>query len=72
MPTYPWTDAHLDDCRQLGDVEVDPLAVEILSGQVFDHDAGRLGYNRLLDLADRLIEAPELYLVDDSQVRREF
>ena len=19
MPTYPWTDAHLDDCRQIGD-----------------------------------------------------
>lgn len=72
MPTYPWTDQHLDDCRQLGDAEVDPLAVEILSGQVFDRDAGRLGYHHLLDLADRLIEAPELYLVDDSLVRREF
>lgn len=72
MPTYPWTNAYLDDCRQLGDAEVDPLAVEILSGQVFDHEAGRLGYNHLLDLADRLIEAPALYLVDDSQVRRAF
>ena len=72
MATYPWTNAHLDDCRQIGDAEVDPLAVEILSGQTFDQESGRLGYHRLLDLADRLIEAPELYQVDDSLVRQEF
>ena len=73
MPTYPWTNEHLDSCRQIGDEEVDPLAVEILGGQDFGgQESGRLGYHRLLDLADRLIEAPELYLVDSSDVRREF
>lgn len=71
MATYAWTDEHLDRCRQIGDVEVDPLAVEILAGQSFDQQSGRLGYHRLLDVTDRLIEAPELYLIDDSHVRRE-
>ena len=23
MPTHPWTNAHLDSCRQIGDEEVD-------------------------------------------------
>ena len=71
MATYAWTDEHLDACRQIGAAEVDPLAMEILSGQSFDQQSGRLGYHRLLDLADRLIEAPELYLVEGSQVRRD-
>ncbi len=47
------------------------MAQRILSDSHSDDAPGRLGYLRLLDLADRLLEAPELYMARDSQVRRD-
>jgi hypothetical protein len=47
------------------------MAQRILAGTHRAGAPGRRGYLHLLDLADRLLEAPELYLAGDSQVRRE-
>jgi hypothetical protein len=65
-----WTDELLDAARQIGDVEVDPLAQEVISGAPFDQVNGRLGYHKLLGLADLLLQAPELMLLPESQVGR--
>ena len=71
MTNPAWSAAALDAARRLGDATIDPMASRILSGAHHPGAPGRLGYLRLLDLADRLLEAPELYLARDSQVRRE-
>src|SRR3954470_6985979 len=67
-PGNPWSDSALDAMRQIGDVEVDPLAEKIISGTPFDHVNGRMGYHKLLGLADLLLQAPELMLLEKSQV----
>ncbi len=64
----PWTDQELDRMRQIGDVTVDPMAEEIIAGEKFDHTTGRLGYQKLLGLADLLLQAPELLLLDDARI----
>ncbi|HEX3132347.1 MAG TPA: oxygenase MpaB family protein [Planctomycetota bacterium] len=64
----PWTDAELDAMRQIGDVEVDPMAEAVISGAVFDQVHGRLGYHNLLGLADVLLQSLELMLLKDSMV----
>ena len=64
----PWSNEELDKMRMIGDVEVDPLAAQIIAGAPFDHVNGRLGYHKLLGLADLLLQAPELMLLKDSQV----
>ena len=74
-----WTDETLNAARKEGDREVDPLVADILLApddgalSTVDPDArvGRLGYNFLLDLADVLVESPELMLVKGSTLRGE-
>jgi len=65
-----WSDTDLELARLRGDASTDELAGRVLGGQ--DPHAGdtRLGYNHLLDLADRLLEEPELYLVPTSSLRQ--
>jgi hypothetical protein len=71
VPNDPWSDAHLDAMRQVGDVEVDPMAKRIISRTPFDPASGRLGYHKLLGLADLLLKGPELLLLDHSFIGRE-
>jgi hypothetical protein len=65
-----WSDERLDRARLEGDAPVDELAGQVLAQSDPRVAGGRLGYNELLDLADRLLEAPELYLVDSSSLSR--
>ena len=66
----PWSNVELDKMRMIGDVEVDPMAEAIIAGAPFDHVNGRMGYHKLLGLADLLLQAPELMLLKDSQVAK--
>jgi hypothetical protein len=68
MPVDSWSNDLLEAMRQIGDVEVDPLAEKVIAGAPFDHVNGRMGYHKLLGLADLLLQAPELMLLRDSQV----
>ena len=54
-----------------GDPAVDKLVAEVLGEAGEFSNVGRLGYNRVLDIADRLVDAPELALVSSSNVSRE-
>jgi hypothetical protein len=64
-----WTNEQLEAMRRIGDETVDPLALKIISGDgSFDRAAGRFAYHKLLGLADLLLEAPELLLLDDAEV----
>lgn len=66
-----WPDELLDAARMKGDPEVDQLVEQVLGpGQTFS-GVGRLGYNCLLDIADKLIEAPELSFVESSRARQQ-
>lgn len=71
MPNDLWSDAHLDAMRQVGDVLVDPMARRIIARTPFDPASGRLGYHKLLGLADLLLQAPELLLLDGSLIGKE-
>lgn len=55
-----WSIEELEAARLQGDDEADRLVREVLGPGGTYAGIGRLGYNRLLDLADVLIEAPEL------------
>ncbi len=66
-----WSDAALDRARRVADPEVDALAAKVLDPAHPLPADTRLGYNHLLDLADRLLEEPELYLVPGSRLRQE-
>jgi len=66
-----WTSAALDEARRQGDSVVDPMATRLLTGSHIAGKPGKRGYVRMLDIADRLIEAPELFLAKGSQIRRE-
>lgn len=64
-----WTDEQLEALRQIGDETVDPLALKIISGDgSFDQAAGRFAYHKLLGLADLLLDAPELLLLDGAEI----
>lgn len=65
-----WQNIDLDSYRQLGDSEADHLVDELLPKQD-DKSIGRLGYNALLQLVDKLIEAPELAIIGDSRLNRQ-
>lgn len=65
-----WRNIELDSYRQTGDSEIDRLVAEILADQGKE-SIGRLGYNAMLLLADKLIEAPELAFIDDSRLSRQ-
>ncbi len=66
-----WPDELLDAARMEGDPEVDPLVERVLGPEETFSGVGRLGYNRLLDIADMLLEAPELCFVESSRVRQQ-
>lgn len=66
-----WPDELLDGARKEGDPEVDRLVEEVLGPEQTFSGGGRLGYNRLLDIADKLLEAPELSFVESSLVRQQ-
>jgi hypothetical protein len=64
-----WTNQQLDAMRQIGDETVDPLALKIISDPAsYDPTTGLSGYHRLLGLADLLLEAPELLLLDGAEL----
>jgi ER-bound oxygenase mpaB/B'/Rubber oxygenase, catalytic domain len=67
QPIHP-TDYDLNQARQRGDAVADQLAREIIAGVPFDQANGRLGYHQLLGVADVLLSAPELFLMDHSTV----
>ena len=58
------------DDRQRGDAEGDRLVAAVLGEDEHRLD-GRLGYNHLLDIADALVEAPELAFAPGSVVKAE-
>ena len=62
-----WTETFLTAMRQVGDPEVDDL-VEAVLPKDGSQSIGRLGYNRMLDLADQLLAAPSLTLVQGSRL----
>jgi hypothetical protein len=66
-----WPDELLDAARREGDPEVDQLVEQVLGPKETFSGVGRLGYNRLLNIADILLEAPELSFVESSQVRQQ-
>ena len=65
-----WQSIDLEAYRQVGDPDVDRLVAEVLSDQQGE-SSGRLAYNALLLLADKLIEAPELSIIEDSRLSRQ-
>src|SRR3954468_8854876 len=73
-PTIPpaWTDDALERARREGDPEIDALAARVLTAQDPRTASGRLGYNSLLDLADRIVAAPELLMVEGSSLARDY
>ncbi|TAK03534.1 DUF2236 domain-containing protein, partial [bacterium] len=66
-----WPDELLDAARMEGDPEADQLVEQVLRPDQIFSGAGRLGYNRLLDIADKLLETPELSFVESSRVRQQ-
>ncbi len=70
MALAKWAKTDLDFYRQLTDPEVDRLVAELLPQQGSE-SIGRLGYNAMLMLADKLLETPELSMVDDSRLSRQ-
>ena len=61
-----WDDAILNQYRHIGDKEADALV-----GQTFHGKNGSIKSNRMLLLANQLIEQPALFFVDDSWVAKE-
>ena len=61
-----WDDAILNQYRQIGDKEAD-----LLVDQTFQGKNGSIKSNRMLLLANQLIEQPGLFFVDDSWVAKE-
>ncbi|MBS3954599.1 MAG: DUF2236 domain-containing protein [Methylomicrobium sp.] len=62
-----WEHIDLDAYRQLADPEVDSLVAALLPKKGSE-SIGRLGYNSMLLMADKLIQDPELALVNDSRL----
>ena len=72
VPHHPdgpssFTDEELDATRQEGDPYADELAGKIFGEASMNADSGsRLGYNKLVDIADLLDSDSELLLLEDS------
>ncbi len=62
-----WTEAQLTQYRQVGDVEVDKLVADVIPKNGSE-SVGRLGYNYMVDLADQILDKPELMLVQKSRL----
>ena len=67
----PWSDNMLLAARQQGDPDVDALVQTVIQGNGHEYPVGRLAYNDLLDIADKLLEAPELALIQSSTVSQQ-
>ena len=65
------TDSYLDAMRQVGDEEVDPIVEHVLALDVEGHRPGRMRYNFMMDLADRIVATPSLRFVPDSVLNRQ-
>jgi len=70
MAHAKWAKTDLDSYRQMTDPEVDRLVAALLPKQGSE-SIGRLGYNAMLMLADKLLETPELAMLDDSRLSRQ-
>jgi hypothetical protein len=71
MSPADWNDDQLNALRQRADTLGDQLAARLYSRDAqHGRDFGRVGYNQLLNLTDKLEEAPELMLVEDSAFQR--
>lgn len=68
----PWSTENLNAMRQIGDPDVDLMAERIIARTPFNPQSGRLGYHKLLGLADLLLKAPELLLLDHSRIGQAF
>lgn len=66
-----WSEAALLAARHRADPVVDQLVQEVLGAGGGDATVGRRAYNHLLDITDKLLEAPELALVTSSTVARQ-
>jgi hypothetical protein len=66
-----WTLAQLDTARSLGDPEVDRLVTQILVANDQGGWRGTAVYNHLLELADKLVDTPEIILLKSSEVMRQ-
>ena len=64
-----WGNIDLDAYRQLADPEVDELVAALLPKKGSE-SIGRLGYNSMLLMADKLIQDPELALVNNSRLAK--
>jgi hypothetical protein len=67
----PVTSASILAARQQADPVVDALVQEVLEPRDNGSLGGRLAYNHLLDIADKLLESPELVLIPSSTVSQQ-
>ena len=65
------TKPYLDDARKEGDPAVDALVASVLAPGQAEGSAGRLDYNFMLDLADRIVATPSLRFVPSSHLNEE-
>ena len=70
MRSEAFDNTYLDSMRRVGDEEVDPLVHRVLAGEAGEQPSGRLRYNLMMDLADRIVAAPSLQLVPDSTLNQ--
>jgi len=70
--TSRWTDETLLQARLEGDRLADALMRSVISPAAQDAEPNRRSYNHLLNLANVLVEHPELGLISGSLLRREF
>jgi ER-bound oxygenase mpaB/B'/Rubber oxygenase, catalytic domain len=66
-----WSDDTLLAARQQADPVVDALVQKVFEPRGNGSLEGRLAYNHLLDIADKLLESPELTLIRSSTVAQQ-
>ena len=71
MDAEVFTNEYLDRIRKEGDPKVDALVEHVLAAPVGGKESGRLDYNLMLDLADRIVATPSLRFVADSVLNQE-
>lgn len=67
MTTSQWTEDILEQARHQGDEVADRLAEKVMS-----HEDAIHRFNHFLEVADALVTAPELMLVDGSELKTHF
>ena len=66
-----WTQDELEAARRRADPDVDRLVSHLLVSNDHGSWRGVAAYNHLLELADKLTDAPELLLLNASELRRQ-